>query len=107
MTHPYTLLGKPRQWKPKIAAWGSPSPSEAFNPVAGQWGAVEIGARFSAADLSDAEVRGGGQTVWSAGVNWYPVEPLKFALQYQHADVTAVAAPRRLDAVALRGQIRF
>jgi hypothetical protein len=40
-------------------------------------------------------------------VSWYPVEPLKFTLQYQHADVTAVAAPRQLDAIALRGQIRF
>ena len=103
----YTLLGHPRQWKPKIAAWGSPSPAEAFNPLAGHWGALEIAARFSAADLGDADVRGGRQTVWAAGVSWYPLDPLKFTLQYQHADITAVAAPRRLDAVALRGQIRF
>ncbi len=103
----YTLLGHPRQWKPKIAAWGSPSPAEGFNPLAGRWGAVEIAARFSAADLSDADFRGGRQAVWAAGVSWYPLDPLKFTLQYQHADVTAVAAPRRLDAVALRGQIRF
>ena len=103
----YTLLGHPRQWKPKIAAWGSPSPAEAFNPLAGQWGAVEIAARFSAADLGDADVRGGRQAVWAAGASWYPLDPMKFTLQYQHADITAVAAPRRLDAVALRGQIRF
>lgn len=103
----YTVLGKPRQWKSKIAAWGSPSPAEGFDPLAGQWGAVEVAARFSAADLSDADIHGGRQTVWTAGVSWYPVEPLKFTLQYQHADVTAVAAPRQLDAIALRGQIRF
>ena len=58
-------------------------------------------------NLSDADVQGGRQTVWTAGVNWYPVDPLKFTLQYQHADVTATATPRRLDALALRGQIRF
>jgi phosphate-selective porin OprO/OprP len=103
----YTLLGKPRQWKPKIAAWSSPSPVEAFNPSAGQWGAVEIAARVSAVNLSDADVHGGRQIVWTAGVSWYPVEPLKFVFQYQHADTTAVAAPRRLDAVAVRGQVSF
>ena len=103
----YTLVGKPRQWKPKIAAWGSPSPAETFDPRAGRWGAVEIAARFSAANLSDADVRGGRQTVWSAGVSWYPVDPLRFTLQYQHADITAIAVPRRLDAIALRGQMRF
>ena len=85
----YTVLGKPRQWKPTIAAWGSPSPAEGFNPMAGQWGAVEIAARLSAVTLGDADVRGGRQTVWTAGVSWYPVDPLKFTLQYQHADVTA------------------
>ena len=103
----YTLLGKPRQWKSKIAAWGSPSPTEAFNPLTGQWGAVEIAARFSAVDLNDADIRGGRQTVWAAGASWYPVDPLKFVLQYQHTDITAAAVPRQLDAVALRGQIHF
>lgn len=103
----YTVLGKPRQWRSRIAAWGRPSPAEGFDPLAGQWGAVEIAARFSAVNLSDADVQGGRQTVWTAGVSWYPVDPLRFTLQYQHADVTATATPRQLDALALRGQISF
>ncbi len=103
----YTVLGKPRQWKPKIAAWGSPSPTEVFNPLTNQWGAVEIAARLSAANLNDGTIRGGRQTVWSAGVSWYPVDPLKFTLQYEHADVTANAETRQLHAIAVRGQVRF
>ena len=103
----YTVLGRPRRWKPATAAWGSPSPAGGFDPLAGRWGAVEVAARLSAADLGDADVRGGRQTVWTAGVSWYPVEPLRFTLQFEHADVTATATPRQLDAIALRGQIRF
>lgn len=85
---------------------GSPPPAESFKPLAGQWDAVEIAARFSAADLGDADLRGGRLTVWAAGVSWHPLEPLTFTLQHQHADVTAAAAPWRLDAVAVRNPIR-
>lgn len=103
----YTLLGKPREWKPKIAAWGSPAPEGGFNPRAGEWGALEVAGRFSAVDLKSAGVQGGRQHVWTAGMNWHPWEPLKFTLQYQHATVDGGRAPRSLDAVALRGQLFF
>lgn len=103
----YTVLGKPRQWKPKIAAWGSPAPHASFNPLAGEWGAVEVAGRFSAVDLKSAGVRGGRQHVWTAGVNWYPLEPVRFTLEYQHASVAGGREPRDLNAVALRGQLSF
>lgn len=103
----YTFVGKPREWRLKIAAWGSPSPAEGFNPFAGQWGAIEVAARFSAVSLNNADVRGGQQTVWSAGINCYPVDFLKFTLQFQHANVITMAMPRQFDAFAFRGQISF
>ena len=103
----YTLVGKPRKWTSKTAAWGRPSPEAGFNPAAGSWGAVEVAARFSAADLNDAGVRGGRQRVWTAGVSWYPTDELRLMLQYQHADVTGGEAPRSLSAVAIRGQLSF
>ncbi len=103
----YTVFGKPRQWKPKIAAWGSPVPEEGFNPLAGQWGALEVAGRFSAVDLKDAGVRGGRQHVWTAGVSWYPVDPLRVVLQYQHANVDGGRSPRSLNAVAGRIQVSF
>ena len=103
----YTVLGSPRQWKAKTASWGSPSVSNGFDPAAGFWGAVEVGARFSTVDLNDADVRGGEQRVWTAGVSWYPREHLRLILEYQHAAVTGGEAPRSLDAVAVRGQFSF
>jgi phosphate-selective porin OprO/OprP len=103
----YTLFGTPRKWSSDSAAWGRPSPREAFDPLAGQWGALELGARFSTANLDDADVRGGRQRVWTVGASWYPTKPVRIMLQYQHADITAADSPRRLDAALLRGQLRF
>ncbi len=103
----YTLLGNPRRWKSEAAAWGSPTPSHGFDPAHRAWGALEVGARFSTADLNSGDVRGGRQRVWTAGISWYPVDPLRFILQYQHADIAGGNAPRSLNAVAVRGQLSF
>jgi len=103
----YTLLGTPRRWKPDAAAWGPPKPGRGFDPAHGVWGALEVGARFSTVDLSSGDVRGGRQRVWTTGISWYPVDPLRFTLQYEHADITGGSAPRTLNAVAARGQLSF
>ena len=103
----YTLFGTPRKWERKIGGWGSPKPAKRFDPAAGQFGAVEIGMRFSTVNLNDATIRGGRQNVVSAGVNWWPVEPLRFSAMYEHGTITGGNLPRSIDAVALRGQIQF
>lgn len=103
----YTLLGKPRQWRSDDAAWEAPTPGRGFDPAHGAWGALEVGARFSTADLSSGNLRGGRQRVWMTGVSWYPLDLLRFTLQYEHADITGGSAPRSLNAVAARGQLGF
>lgn len=104
----WTVLGRPRQYESSNAVWSAPRPDEGgFNPAAGRWGAIEVGGRFSTIDLTDAEVRGGRQSVWTAGVGWVPVDPLRFVLQYQHATVEGGADDRRFQAVALRAQLKF
>ncbi len=104
----WTVLGQPRQYKPSEAVWSAPKPDEGgFNPAAGRWGAVEVAGRFSTIDLNDAEVRGGRQSVWTAGVGWVPVDPLRFVLQYQNTTVRGGADDRRFQAVALRAQLQF
>ena len=104
----YTVLGQPRRWKPDGATWGAPEPADGgFDPAGGRWGAVELGARVSELDLSDKDVRGGRQRVWTAGVNWRPIEPVRVLLQYQHATIRGTDEGRRFQAVALRGQLRF
>jgi phosphate-selective porin OprO/OprP len=103
----YTLVGTPRAWKSDTASWGSPGPANPFDPRHGAWGALEIAARFSAADLNAGDIHGGRQAVWTTGLSWYPAKPLRFMLEYQHADISGGTAPRSLSAVALRGQLRF
>jgi len=103
----YTLVGTPRAWKSDTASWGSPKPAQSFNPQHGAWGALEIAARFSTADLNAGDIRGGRQAVWTAGLSWYPINPLRVMLQYEHADISGGPAPRSLSALALRGQLRF
>ena len=92
----YTVLGEPRRWKADTAAWGAPEPAaDGFDPAQGRWGAVEVGARVSELDLSDKDVRGGRQRVWTAGVNWRPIEPVRVLLQYQHATIRGTDEARR------------
>ena len=96
----YTLLGAPRGWSPSLAAWGSPSPD-------GAWGAVEVGARFSYADLQGLVARGGRQIVSAVSLSWYPVKPLRFLAEYGHGRVEGGAMPRSLDFLAARAQLAF
>src|SRR5207248_2590747 len=102
----YTILGKPRTWQPSIGSWTAPKPAEGFNPGAGQFGALEVGARYSVVDLKDQNVGGGRQQVYSAVVNWW-LEPLRFSLMYEHAIITGGPSPRTQDAVAGRAQVKF
>ena len=55
----YTLVGKPRTWKSETASWGSPRPEQSFDPRHDAWGALEIAARFSSADLNAGDIKGG------------------------------------------------
>ncbi len=103
----YTILGTPRQYSAKDGVWGVPKPAESFDPRAGNFGAVEVGARYSTVDLNSSDVRGGVQRIWTAGVNWWPVEPIRFSLQYEHADIDGGRSPRSIDIVAGRAQLQF
>lgn len=103
----YTLVGVPRQWMPDAAAWGAPSPRQGFDPAHGQWGAIEVGARYSELNLDDRDVRGGRQRVWTAGGSWYPLDYLRFILQYQYGAISGRDTPTSFQAIALRSQVFF
>nr|WP_307723105.1 porin [Gluconacetobacter liquefaciens] len=86
----YTLFGRPRSYNPKIAAFITPGVEHDFDPLNGDWGAMEISGRWSVTNLSDvanqggAGVNGNQQTVWQGGVNWYPNRHIKFMLDFDH-----------------------
>lgn len=95
----YTLFGQPRRYSPKDAAFSSPAPKEDFDIWNNKWGALELVGRWSVLDFNsnlrgDAPasvtggVRGGTQTVWAGGLNWYINRHYRIQLQYSHIDAT-------------------
>ena len=103
----YTVLGTPRRWERSSGAWGAPKPAEPLSFASSNFGAVEIGARYSTVNLNNRDVRGGRQQVVSLGLNWWPVEAVRLTLMYERAHITGGDAPRSLDAVAGRVQVQF
>jgi phosphate-selective porin OprO/OprP len=109
--------------KPYIVSTGSYGLPKPRAPLAFDYagiGAWELAARYSVLDLDDnagsaglptpvGGVRGGEQKIWTAGVNWYPNDAIRFVLDYQHTDVSRLDAiggdiGAKLDAVSLRAQ---
>ena len=89
----YTLFGKGRSYNIKEGAFAAPGVDHVFDPLHGYWGALELSARYSVADLNSGlntagAVRGGQQTVWSAGLNWYPNRHFRFMLDFNHIIVS-------------------
>jgi phosphate-selective porin OprO/OprP len=111
----FSLTGEPRLYDAQTASFHDPVP---VAPLGKGWGAWELAARFSHADLDDAAktpaalggVAGGIQDVWSTGLNWYPNRTLRFMLDYANIQVRHVEAPATAlsaNAIAMRSQIAF
>ena len=104
----FTVLGQPRAWSEALnGVWTVPSASGGFHPRAGQWGAVEVAARYSTISLDSGDIRGGRQGIWTAGVNWWPLPPVRLTAEFVHADVSGGHSPRTANAVAGRLQLHF
>jgi len=106
----YILTGETRPYDMKSASFGGPKPNGPLG-FGGSIGAVELAARYSAANLDDNEsnatclgtvsggsatlnpaatsncIRGGDQDIITLGVNWYPNRNVRFMLNYLIADV--------------------
>ena len=119
----WVFTGESKPWRPERGAYGSPSPADEFSFDKPGWGAWELAARYSVLDLNFDEgaaglptppdgIRGGRQKIWTAGLNWYPNNAIRFLLDYQHTDVSRLDSAggdlgARLDAVSLRAQVAF
>ena len=89
--------GESRRYAPASAAFQAPRPRFPFDGIGG-WGAWELALRFSRTDLNFHEglagteaplgsVRGGEQSIFGAGVNWYLNTNVKLMFNYLHIDV--------------------
>jgi phosphate-selective porin OprO/OprP len=151
----WVLTGENKGYNSATGAFTPPKPDKAFSLDGSGWGALELVGRYSDLDLNDHEndqanvitawtgattrtytyyntVRGGEQKAFTLGLNWYPNEAVRFALDYQLIDLSrlqsgatpnaitgitttttgvptipAVSADQTVQAVALRAQIAF
>lgn len=76
----WILTGESREYDFKYGTFKNPKP----NSIVGQggYGAWEIAARYSRLDLNDADVDGGREENFTAGINWYPTPTFKFMANY-------------------------
>src|SRR5262249_6911781 len=86
------LTGETRTYNPGAAAYNGVVPTHPFSFSGGGWGAWEIAARYSVVNLNDQlgtsdGVAGGKQTIYAAGLNWYPTRNIRFMFNYLHGTV--------------------
>ncbi|HVP85330.1 MAG TPA: porin [Rhizomicrobium sp.] len=117
----WVLTGEAKPYKADKAAYGLPTPSDPFTLDKSGIGAWELAGRYSVIDLDDnaglagfatpaGGVRGGRQSIWTAGINWYPNNAIRFLFNYEHTDVSRLSGAGaniggKLDTVALRAQL--
>lgn len=131
------MTGEHRKYLPSTGAYINPVPDRPFAPWDDLWGigAFELAARYSTISLNDHftagvappagsnAVGGGKQTVYTAGLNWYPNANVRFMLDFLHGKIdkkfstaagggiagTPLGAPvgGQFDAVVMRSQFAF
>jgi phosphate-selective porin OprO/OprP len=119
----WVITGEPRTYNGGEARFDAPKPAFNFNPKAGVWGAFELAARYSTVNLNWRDglrgaatpaggVRGGEQTIWTVGLNWYLNPSMRMMFNYQNVEIdrlnaTGVQIGQKYDAVAMRAQLAF
>ena len=107
----YVLTGE-------AASVGVINPRRGFSPDTGAWGAVQIVARYAELNI-DQDVFDAGLASATAsnkaqqatlGVNWYPIQHVKYYLTYERTKFgpgSAAAARDAENAVHFRVQLAF
>jgi phosphate-selective porin OprO and OprP len=114
----WVLTGEYHKYNPATASYTRPSPTDGFDPSAGDWGAWEIAGRYSDTDLdyhltsatAADRVFGGQQKIWTAALNFYPNDILKFGLDWQNItadNVGKLANDTKYNVISLRTQVSF
>lgn len=90
-----------RRRSAETGTWRRPA-TRGWAGLDGHPGALELAARYSTVDLNDGAVRGGTQSIWTVGLNWYLSENLKVQTQYQNGRVALDGPDRLFQAWAVR-----
>ncbi len=112
----WVLTGESKRYNAANGAFTPPKPAQPFSLKNGGWGAWELAARYSDLNLNDHindeasvvtnwtgaaaktytyydTVRGGDQRIATVGLNWYPNNTVRFALDYQWINVSRLQTP--------------
>ncbi|HEY1751408.1 MAG TPA: porin [Caulobacteraceae bacterium] len=112
----WLITGERRLYNASSAAFDGPSIAHPFSLKKGTWGAWELAARYSEADLdfhaglpgtapaADA-IRGGDQRIWSIGLNWYPNPVFHMMFDLDHVDVARLSPNAALYGTPTGAQI--
>ncbi len=104
----------------EAAAPGSVTPRRPFDPHNGQWGALELAARWNELTIDDAVFRrdladparaAREARAWGLGLNWYLNRNVKQSVGFEHTSFrggAAAGADRRAEnALLVRSQVSF
>lgn len=100
VTLSWALTGESRNYKNGI--FSRVKPANPFSLRSGGAGAWEVAARYSTIDLNDGAVLGGTEDNYAAGINWYPNDYLRFALDYVRFDADRAGVNNEGSAVVSR-----
>jgi phosphate-selective porin OprO/OprP len=98
----YILTGEKYGYKRKGAVLGGVEPKS-------DWGAIEVGARYSTIDLEDSLVTGGEESNVTLGINWYPCNNFRLMANYVMVDASpnSVGLDESPSALEFRAQVAF
>jgi phosphate-selective porin OprO and OprP len=101
------LTGESRKYNKAQALFTGVDMNRSFHPLKGEWGALELGLRYSHLDLNDEETRGGRERNLTAGLNWYLYPEVRVMANYIRARVEDRANPSVDEGSANIWLIRF
>lgn len=108
----WSITGEPRAYRGNQGSFGPIVPRHSM--LDGGWGHWDVIARYDFIDLSDLDVGSarGEQESYAVGVNWVPIDHVRFMLNYAESDMDRVLNPAgspdaEAQVITLRTQFDF
>lgn len=104
----WSLTGEPRAYRGNQGSFGPVVPARSM--AEGGWGHWDVSARYDYLDLSDPDAgsSSGEQTAFALGLNWVPVDHVRFMLNYAQTDMDrTTGTDEEATVITLRSQFDF
>ncbi len=101
--------GEHRPYSASKGAFAAPKIARPFDLSQGDWGALELAARYSHLDLNDGGITGGEINNMTLGANWYLNDNIRFLANYIIVDTdnNAVTPNDDPQIAIIRSQMKF